>query len=231
MKPARVGAGKVLVVDDEKDVSDVIVAYLQRDNYQVTVARSGREARQSLSAHLPDLIVLDLMLPDVDGLTLCRDLRRTHSIPILMLSARGEDVDRIVGLEVGADDYMAKPFNPKEMVARVRALLRRAAQGSGGGEVLQVGNLRLLLQSRRAFVEESEMTLTPIEFSLLKEFLSAQGTLYTRQELLDRVWGPEFYGDERTVDSHIRNLRNKIRQHDKHFSRIQSVWGVGYRFT
>lgn len=223
---------KILVVEDERDIYELVTTYLERENYQVQVATSGEEARQRWETFLPDLVMLDVMLPDTDGLSLCRDLRKHSSIPILMVSARGDDIDRIIGLEVGADDYLGKPFNPKELVARVRALLRRAAlAGPGhGGDTLLLGTLKIQMQSRRAYLEGQEVHLTPIEFGLLRQFASNPGHVLSRQELLDRVWGADFFGDERTVDAHIRNLRTKLRQVDAHFDRIQAVWGVGYRF-
>jgi DNA-binding response OmpR family regulator len=221
---------KILVIEDEQDISQLVKASLERESYQVQVAASGQAGVQQMEAFLPDLLVLDLGLPDTDGLTLCRELRRSNTLPILMVSARGDDIDRIIGLEVGADDYLAKPFNPKELVARVRALLRRSALTQGSVDTLQTGTLRVQVQSRRAFLAGAEVHLTPIEFSLLKQFVQNPGQVLSRQDLLNRVWGPEFFGDERTVDAHIRNLRSKLRQQDEHFDRIQAVWGVGYRF-
>ncbi|MBX3171079.1 MAG: response regulator transcription factor [Candidatus Eremiobacteraeota bacterium] len=224
---------KILVIEDEQDISQLIRASLERESYQVQVAASGQAGTQQLEVFLPDLLVLDLGLPDTDGLTLCREVRRHNTLPILMVSARGDDIDRIIGLEVGADDYLAKPFNPKELVARVRALLRRsalAATAQAGGDTLQSGTLRVQVQSRRAFLAGEEVHLTPIEFSLLRNFVQNPGQVLSRQELLNRVWGADFFGDERTVDAHIRNLRGKLRQQEEHFDRIQAVWGVGYRF-
>jgi DNA-binding response OmpR family regulator len=223
---------KILVVEDEMDISRLMTASLERENYQVQVAATGQQAQQQMEAFLPDLMILDLGLPDSDGLSLCRDLRRHSSLPILMVSARGDDIDRIIGLEVGADDYLGKPFNPKELVARVRALLRRSAltPSHTGGDTLQTGSLRIQIQSRRAFLGGTEVHLTPIEFSLLRQFAHHPGQALSRQDLLNRVWGPEFFGDERTVDAHIRNLRSKLRQVEERFDRIQAVWGVGYRF-
>lgn len=223
---------KILVVEDEPDISRLVTACLERESYQVQVAQTGQEAQHQLEAFLPDLMVLDLGLPDTDGLSLCRDVRRHSSLPILMISARGDDIDRIIGLEVGADDYLGKPFNPKELVARVRALLRRSAMSpaQAGGDTLQNGTLRIQMQSRRAFLGGEEVHLTPIEFSLLRQFAQHPGTVLSRQDLLNRVWGPDFFGDERTVDAHIRNLRAKLRQVEERFDRIQAVWGVGYRF-
>lgn len=220
------------MVEDESDISRLISACLERENYQVQVACSGQQASHKLESFLPDLLVLDLGLPDTDGLTLCRDLRRHSRLPILMVSARGDDIDRIIGLEVGADDYLGKPFNPKELVARVRALLRRSAMspGQSAGDTLQTGSLRIQLQSRRTFLGGEEVHLTPIEFSLLRQFAQSPGQVWSRQELLTRVWGADFFGDERTVDAHIRNLRAKLRQVEERFDRIQAVWGVGYRF-
>ena len=223
---------KILVVEDEPDISRLVTACLERENYQVQVAFTGQQAQHQLEAFLPDVMILDLGLPDTDGLSLCRDVRRNSSLPILMVSARGDDIDRIIGLEVGADDYLGKPFNPKELVARVRALLRRSSMtpAQSGGDTLQTGTLRIQVQSRRAYLGGEEVQLTPIEFSLLRQFAQNPGQALSRQELLNRVWGADFFGDERTVDAHIRNLRAKLRQVEERFDRIQAVWGVGYRF-
>ncbi|MBT9585443.1 response regulator transcription factor [bacterium] len=223
---------KILVVEDELDISRLVTACLERESYQVQVAASGQQAQHQLESFLPDLLILDLGLPDTDGLSLCREVRRNSSLPILMVSARGDDIDRIIGLEVGADDYLGKPFNPKELVARVRALLRRSALSptQNGGDTIQNGTLRIQTQSHRAFLGGEEVHLTPIEFSLLRQFAQHHAQVLSRQDLLNRVWGPDFFGDERTVDAHIRNLRSKLRQVEGRFDRIQAVWGVGYRF-
>lgn len=222
---------KILLIEDEPDISRLMEELLSREKYEVRLARDGKTALSQVESFLPDLLVLDLMLPDTDGLSLCREIRRFSQLPILMVSARGDDVDRIIGLEVGADDYLGKPFHPKELVARVRALLRRSQNStSSQGDTLVQGSLRLQIQSHRAFLGGAEVHLTPIEFSLLRNFAQHPGQAFSRQDLLDRIWGPEFIGDERTVDAHIRNLRSKLRQQDPHFERIQAVWGVGYRF-
>lgn len=222
---------KILLIEDEPDISRLMEELLSREKYEVRLARDGKSALAQVENFLPDLLVLDLMLPDTDGLSLCREIRRFSQLPILMVSARGDDVDRIIGLEVGADDYLGKPFHPKELVARVRALLRRSQNPTPSqGDTLVAGSLRLQTQSHRAFLGGVEVHLTPIEFSLLRNFAQHPGQAFSRQDLLNRIWGPEFIGDERTVDAHIRNLRSKLRQQDPHFERIQAVWGVGYRF-
>lgn len=222
--------GRVLVVEDEAEIADLVRTYLEREKYEVAITARGAECLGLLESFQPDVILLDLMLPDTDGLTLCKEIRRQHSHPILMVSARSDDVDKIIGLEVGADDYLAKPFNPKELVARVRALLRRSHMTAGPGEILQHGSLQLNPQTRRVMLGGQEVHLTPIEYNLLRNFLSQPGTAFTRQDLLNRVWGPDFFGDERTVDVHIRNLRSKLRKVDERFDAIQALWGVGYRF-
>lgn len=223
-------AGKVLVVEDEAEIAELVRTYLEREKYEVRVTARGAEAMSLLDSFAPEVIVLDLMLPDTDGLKLCQEIRKQHTNPILMVSARSDDVDKIIGLEVGADDYLAKPFNPKELVARVRALFRRAQMAPAAGDTVTHGSLQLNQGSRRVTVGGAEVHLTPIEFNLLRHFLAQPGTVFTRQDLLDKVWGADFFGDERTVDVHIRNLRSKLRKADARFDAIQAVWGVGYRF-
>jgi DNA-binding response OmpR family regulator len=218
---------KILVVEDDGEIGRLLRECLEKENWRVHWAASAAEGRGALESFRPDVVLLDVMLPDGDGLSLCREWRSAGRVPILMVSARGEDLDRIVGLEVGADDYLAKPFHPKELVARVRALLRRCALE---GQSSNSQGLEVRTAARRAFVLGQELVLTPIEFGLLNQFVQNPGKVHSRQELLDKVWGPEYAGDERTVDAHIRNLRSKLREKDPHFERIQSVWGVGYRF-
>jgi DNA-binding response OmpR family regulator len=222
--------GTVLVVDDEQDIVDVVRAYLERDGYTVHVARDGRSALLDVERISPEVVILDVMLPHRDGLDVCREIRRTRNVPILMLSARGEDSDKIVGLEVGADDYLTKPFSPKELVARVRAMFRRLRMAPDEGVMLRRG-LRIDTMSMRADVEGGQaLPLTPLEFALLRALAAAPGRALSRQELLDKAWGDDFVGDERTVDVHIRHLRAKLQQAAPGPQYITSVWGVGYKF-
>jgi DNA-binding response OmpR family regulator len=221
------GSQTVLVVEDEASISSFISLYLKNSGYEVRSAATGAEAIQQLQAGQVSLILLDLMLPDVDGIDLARRLRQKWDIPILMLTARDEDVDKIIGLEVGADDYMTKPFNPRELVARVKAILRRSAPERREREekVMRHGELVIDAGRREVRVGENEVQLAPKEFDLLWELLDHKGLVLTRDQLLERVWGYTFAGDTRTVDVHVRQLRRKLGE----ASPIVTVWGVGYK--
>jgi DNA-binding response OmpR family regulator len=221
------GSQTVLVVEDEASISSFISLYLKNSGYEVRSAATGAEAIQQLQAGPVSLILLDLMLPDVDGIDLARRLRQRWDVPILMLTARDEDVDKIIGLEVGADDYMTKPFNPRELVARVKAILRRSAPERREREekVMRHGELVIDAGRREVRVGETEVQLAPKEFDLLWELLDHKGLVLTRDQLLERVWGYTFAGDTRTVDVHVRQLRRKLGD----ASPIVTVWGVGYK--
>ncbi len=222
----------MLVVEDEPDIRALIVHHLQRDGFVCRTAATGAEALRDARASLPDLIVLDLMLPEVDGLEVCRRLRadpRTAQVPVIMLTARADEVDRIVGLELGADDYVVKPFSPKELVARVRAVLRRARGAAEPGHPLRAGALVLDPSRHTVELRGAPLALTPKEFDLLQALLEAAGRVLSRETLLNRVWGYA-RADEiesRTVDVHVRRLRAKLGDEGR---RISTVKSVGYRF-
>jgi two-component system alkaline phosphatase synthesis response regulator PhoP len=223
-------AGKpqtVLVVEDESSIASFVSLYLKNAGYTVRTASTGTEALSQLQGGDVALTVLDLMLPDIDGIEVCRRIRKTSDMPILMLTARDEDVDKIIGLEVGADDYMTKPFNPRELVARVKSILRRAAPERRERESAQIRHGDLLVDAGRREVKvgEEEIQLAPKEFDLLWELLDHRGLVLTRDQLLERVWGYTFAGDTRTVDVHVRQLRRKLAD----ASPIVTVWGVGYK--
>lgn len=220
---------KILVVDDEKNIRQLIQYNLEKEGFCTVSAADGQEAMEQLTEEI-DLIILDLMLPGVDGLTLCRQIRKKgdfSSIPIIMLTARGEEMDKVLGLEMGADDYITKPFSPRELVARIKALFRRL-EGSHGEEeaILKAGDLILNTRSHEVKKGEESIDLTPKEFLLLKTFLLNRGHVLTRDLLLEKIWGYEYLGDTRTVDVHIRRLRKKI-----DVERIDTVRGVGYKFV
>ena len=219
----------VLVVEDEASIASFVAAYLKNAGYAVRTTASGAEALKLVASEKPALVVLDLMLPDMDGVEVCKRIRQSTDLPVLMLTARDEDVDKIIGLEVGADDYMTKPFNPRELVARVRAILRRATTERQKGEsaVLVHGDLTIDAGRREARVGEQEIQLAPKEFDLLWELLDHRGLVLTRDQLLERVWGYTFAGDTRTVDVHVRQLRRKLGD----ASPIVTVWGVGYKVS
>lgn len=219
----------VLVVEDESSIASFVALYLKNAGYSVRTAATGSEALAQFQASAPALIVLDLMLPDIDGIEICRRIRKTSDVPILMLTARDEDVDKIIGLEVGADDYLTKPFNPRELVARVKSILRRASPERRAVEskTIRHGDLLIDAGRREVHVGEEEIQLAPKEFDLLWELLDHRGLVLTRDQLLERVWGYTFAGDTRTVDVHVRQLRRKLGD----ASPIVTVWGVGYKVS
>jgi DNA-binding response OmpR family regulator len=217
----------ILVVEDETSIATFVAAYLRNAGYGVKTAATAQAALIQLASDVPALVILDLNLPDGDGVELCRRIRKTSDIPILMLTARDEDIDKIIGLEVGADDYMTKPFNPRELVARVKSILRRAApeRRKSESEELQHGDLTINAGKREVHVGDEEIRLAPKEFDLLWELLDHRGIVLTRDQLLERVWGYTFAGDTRTVDVHVRQIRRKLGD----ASPIVTVWGVGYK--
>jgi DNA-binding response OmpR family regulator len=217
----------ILVVEDETSIASFVAAYLKNAGYAVRTAPTAQAALGELAAEPPALVVLDLNLPDGDGVELCRRIRKGSDVPILMLTARDEDVDKIIGLEVGADDYMTKPFNPRELVARVKSVLRRAApeRRRTESEELRHGDLVVNAGKREVHVRDEEIRLAPKEFDLLWELLDHRGIVLTRDQLLERVWGYTFAGDTRTVDVHVRQIRRKLGD----ASPIVTVWGVGYK--
>jgi DNA-binding response OmpR family regulator len=222
-------AQTVLVVEDESSIASFVALYLKNAGYAVRTVATGRDALAEAESQRPDLIILDLMLPDVDGIEVCRRIRQRSDVPILMLTARDEDVDKIIGLEVGADDYLTKPFNPRELVARIKSVLRRATpeRQARETEVIVHGDLRVDAGRHEVHVGDEEIQLAPKEFDLLWELLDHRGLVLTRDQLLERVWGYTFAGDTRTVDVHVRQLRRKLGE----ASPIVTVWGVGYKVS
>jgi DNA-binding response OmpR family regulator len=222
-------AEKILIVEDERNIASFVSMYLKNARYTVEIARDGAEALQKAENAKPDLVVLDLMLPDIDGLEVCRQIRSSSDVPILMLTARDDDIDKIVGLEVGADDYLTKPFNPRELVARIKSILRRSTASAKSGRpaeaVMEHGELKIDAGRREVTVSGEHVQLAPKEFDLLWELLDHRGLVLTRDQLLERVWGYTFAGDTRTVDVHVRQLRRKLGD----ACPVATVWGVGYK--
>ena len=219
----------ILVVEDESSIASFVALYLKNAGYAVKTAATGGDALAQVALEKPALVVLDLMLPDIDGIEVCKRIRQSSDLPILMLTARDEDIDKIIGLEVGADDYLSKPFNPRELVARIRSILRRstAARNERETEVLVHGDLSIDAGRHEVRVGDEEIQLAPKEFDLLWELLDHRGLVLTRDQLLERVWGYTFAGDTRTVDVHVRQLRRKLGD----ASPIVTVWGVGYKVS
>jgi len=220
-------AQSVLVVEDEASIASFVALYLKNAGYTVKAVANGTDALAQVEAEQPAMIVLDLMLPDMDGIEVCRRIRQRRDVPILMLTARDEDIDKIIGLEVGADDYMTKPFNPRELVARVKSILRRSTTERRDSETAEIrhGDLHVDAGRREVHIGDEEIQLAPKEFDLLWELLDHRGLVLTRDQLLERVWGYTFAGDTRTVDVHVRQLRRKLGD----ASPIVTVWGVGYK--
>jgi DNA-binding response OmpR family regulator len=224
------GVKTVLVVDDEPIVREVVVSYLQREGFRTLEAGDGNRARELLMLEAPSLVVLDLMLPGMDGLDLCRWIRARSDLPVIMLTARGEEADRIVGLELGADDYVTKPFSPRELAARVRTVLRRSAPPALGEEKLSFDGLVIDASTREVTKAGEAVRLTAREFDLLWFLASHPRRVFSRSQLMDRVWGYEAALDTGTVTVHVRRLREKIEDDPSQPRFLETVWGVGYRF-
>jgi two-component system, OmpR family, response regulator ResD len=226
--------GDILIVDDEPGIVRLISMYLEREGFQTSSASTGARALEMVAAKPPALVVLDIMLPDIDGWDVCRELRRTSEIPIIMLTAREGDEDKIVGLEIGADDYVTKPFVPRELVARVKAILRRSkiapAPASQAGSILDFGALTIEPAKREVVLHGEYITLRAKEFDLLVELARRPGMVFTREQLLQDVWGYDFFGDSGTIDVHVRRLRAKLNDDSSKPTFIETVWGVGYKF-
>ncbi len=222
--------GRVLVVDDEAIVRDVLTRYLEREGFRVDVAEDGEVALELAARSRPDIVVLDLMLPKVDGLEVFRRLRDVGDVPVVMLTAKGEEVDRLVGLELGADDYVSKPFSPREVVARIRAILRRRERTANDGAPFVVGRLEIDRGRREVRRDASPVHLTRKEYDLLELLASHPGRTFSRTDLLEKVWDFAWDGDSSTVTVHIRRLREKIEDDPSEPRHLVTVWGVGYRF-
>lgn len=222
----------VLVVEDEKNLAEALKFNLERQGYDVHVEHDGHGAIQQISANPPSLVILDVMLPGLDGFEVCRRVRTHSNVPIMMLTARGEEVDRVLGLEIGADDYITKPFSLRELQARVRALLRRGngSMLSPSTAAIESGNLKISLDARRVWLDDNELTLRPREFDLLAFIVRNKDLALSRRQLLDGAWGSDYVGDERTVDVHVRALREAIEVDPSNPERIVTVRGIGYRF-
>ncbi len=224
-------AKTILVVDDEKRLVSLVEAYLMQEGFRVVTAYNGREALFVARQESPDLIILDVMMPEMDGYEFMRLHRREHATPIILLTAKVEEDDKVIGLELGADDYITKPFRPRELTARVRAVLRRSGQVEPTAKVLRVGNIKLDVNSHEIKVGDEFIDLTPSEFDLLAALMSAPGRAFSRLDLLDRIQGTAYEGYERTIDVHVKNLRAKIEPNPREPRYIETVYGVGYRFA
>lgn len=227
-----VSEGLILVVDDEEHIRDLVRLYLEKEGFTVAMAADGEDAVQKVKSQSPQLIVLDIMLPKLDGWDVCREVRKFSAAPIIMLTAKGEEFDKVLGLELGADDYLTKPFSPRELVARIKAILRRSAPEEPALDegIITLTGLVINQSSREVRVSGTEVALTPKEFDLLWFLAKNAGKVFTREQLLTAVWGYDYYGDLRTVDTHIKRLREKVEKDDLSSYHVKTIWGVGYKF-
>ncbi len=224
----------ILVIDDEAHILELIKYNLEKEGYRVIVCESGEDGLQVIEKQLPDLLILDILLPGMDGLEICKKIRRespSANLPILMLTAKGEEIDKVVGLETGADDYLTKPFGIHELIARVRAILRRSSHATDQPDVINVGDLTIDTAAFRVYKGKREIDLTSKEYELLKIMILNRGRILTRNYLMDNVWGYDYYGETRTVDVHVRHLRKKIEDDDSNPKYIQTARGIGYSFN
>ncbi|RKL69230.1 DNA-binding response regulator [Salipaludibacillus neizhouensis] len=219
----------VLVVDDEWNMRNLLRVYLTKGNFDVIEAKDGHEALSTIQHQNIDLIILDIMMPGMDGWEVCAHIRQTSRTPILMLTARTETKDKVQGLTMGADDYLVKPFEPEEMMARVKALLRRSEGTSSNSTILTIQDMKIDPEKRKAYIHDQPFELTPKEFDLLCVLINHPGRVFSREVLLDQIWGNDYFGDLRTVDTHVKNVREKVRKAGLTYSPIQTVWGVGYK--
>lgn len=222
---------KILIVDDDENICELLRLYLEKDGFETAVANDGEKAIELAAEYSPDLILLDIMLPKLDGWQVCREIRKTSETPIIMLTAKGETFDKILGLELGADDYVSKPFDTKELIARIKAVLRRSNDSEKQNQVNEVryDKLRINLTNYELVVNGVRIDTPPKELELIYHLASNPNRVYTRDQLLDEVWGFDYYGDSRTVDVHVKRLREKLENVSDEWS-LKTVWGVGYKF-
>ncbi len=222
---------KILIVDDDENICELLRLYLEKDGFKTVTAVDGEQAITAVEKHNPDLILLDIMLPKLDGWQVCREIRKTSDVPIIMLTAKGETFDKILGLELGADDYISKPFNTKEVIARIKAVLRRSGDKDKSGQIKEVrfDKLKVNLTNYELVVNDIKIDTPPKELELIYHLASNPNRVYTRDQLLDEVWGFDYYGDSRTVDVHVKRLREKLENISEEWS-LKTVWGVGYKF-
>lgn len=221
----------VVIVDDDEKIAKLLKSYFENDGFDTLLARDGYTGLDSILTRKPDMVILDLMLPGIDGYEVCRRVRKESDVPIIMLTARDEETDRLMGLDIGADDYVAKPFSPREIVARAKAILRRVQKVPVKNELITVGRIRIDPERFEIRVDDKVLDVTPTEFKLLEFLVSNAGRVYSRLQLVERVQGYSFEGYERTIDAHIKNIRKKIGDNPKAPEMVKTVYGIGYKFT
>jgi len=219
---------KILIVDDDENISELISLYLEKENYATKIVDNGNDVLEAVKSFNPNLVLLDLMLPGKDGYDVCKEIRQTSTVPVIMLTAKGETFDKILGLELGADDYMVKPFDTKELTARVKAVLRRYTPKENKGKQINLPNLTINLSNYSVTHDDHKVEMPPKELELIYYLASNPNQVFTREQLLDRIWGYEYIGDTRTVDVHVKRIREKISEND--YWGLKTVWGIGYKF-
>lgn len=223
--------GNILIADDNKQISSVLAEYAKKEGFTPILAENGKEAIEKFGESAPEIILLDVMMPLVDGFEVCREIRKTSNVPIIMITARGEDFEKIMGLDIGADDYIVKPFSPGEVMARVRAVLRRISNDDVSSKKLfSYDNLKINLDNYTVFIGGENIPLTKKEIELLWTFATNKNKVFTRDNLLNSLWGYDYFGDIRTVDSHIKRLRAKLDRYSHPNWDVRTIWGVGYKF-
>lgn len=221
---------KVLIIDDNRQITSILEEYAKKEGYETVIATDGKEGISKFETEKPDIILLDVMMPKIDGFEVCREIRKSSQVPIIMITARGEDFEKIMGLEIGADDYIVKPFSPGEVMARIKAILRRISRDDQNTHFFKHSNLEINIENYSVLVDNSPVILTKKEIELLWTLATNQNKVFTRDNLLNSLWGYEYFGDSRTVDSHIKRLRAKLDQFSHPDWDIKTIWGVGYKF-
>lgn len=221
---------KILIADDNRQITSILEEYAKKSGYTPIIAFDGADAFEKFEIHTPDIILLDVMMPLKDGFEVCKDIRKVSSVPIIMITARGEDFEKIMGLEIGADDYIVKPFSPGEVMARVKAIMRRISHDEEEVQFFNFSNLKINLKDYTVVIDDNSISLTKKEFELLWILATNKNKVFSRDNLLNSLWGYDYFGDNRTVDSHIKRLRAKLDQYNHTEWDINTIWGVGYKF-
>ena len=220
----------MLIADDNRQITSILDEYAKKEGYEVKIAYNGRQALEAFNTYKPDIVLLDVMMPIMDGFEVCREIRKASNVPVIMITARGEDFERIMGLDIGADDYIVKPFSPAEVMARVRAVMRRIGSDNLSSQLFTYDNLRINMEEYMVTIDDSNVSLTKKEIEILWILAMNKNKVFTRDNLLNSLWGYDYYGDSRTVDTHIKRLRSKIDNFDHEKWEIKTIWGVGYKF-
>ena len=221
---------KLMIVDDNKQITSILEEYAKKEGYQTVIALDGEEAMEKFTSENPDILLLDVMMPKKDGFTVCREIRKVSNIPIIMITARGEDFEKIMGLAIGADDYIVKPFSPGEIMARIKAIMRRIVREEAPTQRFTYENLTICLDDYTVTIDENPVALTKKEIEILWTLATAKNRVFSRENLLNSLWGYDYFGDSRTVDSHIKRLRAKLEKYEHTSWEIKTIWGVGYKF-